>query len=93
MKRFLVKCHSVATPANKNFAGQENTTYYGKDQKLLASLGSHAEAVYMAFDNRSWQTKEYGYTRKCDAVRSYIYKNPENTEYWQTEVEIVEVEV
>lgn len=36
---------------------------------------------------------EYGYKRAQDAKRSYSYKNPERSVYWQERPEIIEVEV
>lgn len=93
MTKYIIKSVSKATPENENFAGQELITYTGKGETTLGRMGSHAEACYNAFELRDWMIAEYGYSRKCDAVRSWSYKNPENTKWWRTEVEILEVTV
>ena len=41
----------------------------------------------------AYMIKEYGYSRRSDAVRSWNYKNPENSPYWSCAAEIVEVDV
>lgn len=93
MKYYLVKETSVATDQNPSFAGEVAITHYGKDQYLLARSGSHAVTMHSEKAFNDYQIREHGYTRRCDAVRSWIYKNPENTKYWQSTVEIVEVEI
>ena len=95
MIKYIIKTYSKATDSNKNFAGEDFTAYYGKNQKLLGFTGSHAERVGMAFELMTWRIKDYGFSRVCDAKRSWIYKNPErNSPYWTPEVvEIIEVEV
>lgn len=35
----------------------------------------------------------YGYTRECDAKKSFSYKNCESDENWNKQVEIVEFEI
>lgn len=91
MIRYLVKTISKATLDNPNFAGQEMTAYYGKDQKQVACMGSHARAMHMESDFNDYLIEEYGYKRECDAKRSWIYKNPDNGKYWTTKAEIVQV--
>ena len=92
-KYFLVKTISKATADNSNFAGTESISYYGKNQKLLGHIGSYAEASYTAMDLKEYLIKEYGYTRECDAKRSWCYKNPENSKYWTSTCEVVEFEI
>lgn len=93
MRKYIVKVTGKATENNPYFAGQEFVVYHGKDQKLLGYEGSYAEAAHMVKKLDAYMIKEYGYSRRCDAVRSWIYKNPENNPYWSTTTEIVEVNV
>ena len=93
MKRFLVKTISKATETNSNFAGTESISFYGKNQKLLGHIGSCAEATHTTMDLQEYLIKEYGYTRECDAKRSWCYKNPVNSEYWTSTCEIVEFDI
>ena len=93
MKRFLVKTISKATETNSNFAGTESISFYGKNQKLLGHTGSYAEATHSTVELKGYLVEEYGYTRECDAKRSWCYKNPENSEYWTSTCEVVEFEI
>ena len=97
MKRFLVKTITKATESNTNFAGTESiSSYYGKNQKLLGHIGhigSYAEASHTAMYLKEYLIKEYGYTRECDAKRSWCYKNPENSKYWTSTCEVVEFDI
>ena len=93
MKKYIVKHTSKATKENANFYGQEAIGYYGKDQYLIGYYGDHAKAVFMEQEMTDWAIKEHGYNRRCDAERSYIYRYPENTKYWQSTVEIVEYDI
>lgn len=92
MKYYMVKTISKSTDMNKNFANTIQIGYYGKNQKLLGCY-STPEDPWIDFDFRTWMLEDYGYTRECDARRSWIYKNPENTEFWTTSVEVVSIEV
>ena len=92
-KYFLVKTISKATADNPHCAGQECVAYYGKNQKLLGHEGSHAEAAHTTMELKEYLIKEYGYTRECDAKRSWCYKNPENSKYWTSTCEVVEFEI
>lgn len=93
MKKYLVKETSYATENNKNFAGMDSVSYYGKGSKRLAHHGSAAVACYSVSALHLYQIEEYGYDRECDAKRSWIYKNPENTEHWQSTVEVIEFNI
>ena len=90
MKYYLVKVTSVATDTNQSFAGEVETYYAGKEQNTLKREGTHR--AYDNFDRISYMLKEYGYTRKCDAAKSYDYKHPENSANWKSTAEIVEIE-
>lgn len=89
MKKYLVKQVSVATEDNPNFAGQVSISFYGKDQKQLSHSGSHAEATHTMQGLFDWNIRDYGYNRACDARRSWVYKNPENSKFWKSSVEVV----
>ena len=89
MKKYLVKETSTATPSNPNYAGDISIYYFGKAERMIAREGTHLP--YDNFDHTEWLIADYGYNRVCDAKRAYAYKHPENTEFWTSEVEIVEV--
>lgn len=92
MKKYLVKLTSVATENNVNFKGQVAVFYYDKDQKLISTEGSTELDVKAS----KYMIKEYGYSRLCDAKRSWIYKNAvtlNRENFWKMSVEIVEVEI
>ena len=91
MKRYIIRTVSTATELNKNFAGQTHTYYYGKGQELIAAYGT--QDAYIDRNLAAWWIKEYGYSRICDAKRSWILNNPENSEWWNSTAEIVAVEV
>lgn len=87
MTYYIVKVSLKATQNNPNFAGVLSIAYYGKDQKLLKmeETDTNKASPYMV--------KTYGYKRKCDAVRAYVYKSCHSTQYWNKQAEIIEVEV
>lgn len=93
MKRYLVKTEYKATENNDNFRGMEETVLSGKGQVTLGCYGSAAEATYTRKDLFIPDIIEYGYSRRCDAVRSWCYKNPENSENWRSKTSIVEMEI
>ena len=82
MKRYLIKEVSKATESNKNFAGETHIHYSGKGGYVYEEADVEAFPYYYY--------KEYGYSRKRDAEKNYAYQNPENNEYWQSTVSIVE---
>lgn len=88
MKKYLVKEVSVGTEKNPGFAGKVMVSWNGK-----ASSGKDN----FCFDGDKWFDKwwiiEYGYNRECDAKRNWTFKNPENTRYWSSTVEIVCFEI
>lgn len=93
MKKYIVKVSGKATENNPYFAGQEFVAYNGKNQMLLGYEGSYAEAVHMVKKLDAYLVKEYGYSRRCDAERSWNYRNPENSPYWSCTAEIIEIDV
>lgn len=93
MKKYIVKVTGKATENNPTFAAQEFVAYHGKDQKLLGYEGGYVEAMHMVKKLNVYMIKEYGYSRRCDAVRSWNYRNPENSPFWSCTAEIVEVNV
>lgn len=95
MVKYIIKTYSKATKDNPNFANEDFTAYYGKNQKLIGYVGSHAEHVKSVLELNNYNILNYGYNRECDAKRSWIYKNPErNSPYWTPdELEIIKVEV
>lgn len=94
MKRYVIRTVSTATEDNPNFAGEVHTWWYGKGDTYLAFKVKNAKAWHNEFNYLDEQNiAEYGYARKCDAVRSYAYKHPENTRFWTTRAEIIEFEV
>lgn len=93
MKKYIIHSVSRATKDNPNFAGDVHETYHGKGDKLIGSYGSHAERFWAVQEVTNYRLCEYGYDRLCDAKRNWSYRNPENDKYWQTEVEIKEVEL
>ena len=90
MAKYLVKETSTATPNNPNYAGEVIVYYFGKGEKMLAREGNHR--TYDNFNHIEWCIDEYGYNRPSDAKRAYAYRHPENSRYWTSTVEIVEVE-
>ena len=90
MTRYLVKETSTATEQNPNYAGDVSIYYFGKAEQMLAREGTHIPRDN--FNHIEWYIAEYGYSRKCDAKRAYTYRHPENTKFWTSTVEIVEVE-
>lgn len=87
MTYYIVKVSLKATQNNPNFAGVLSIAYYGKDQKLLKMEETDTNTV------APYMVKTYGYKRKCDAARAYVYKNCHSTQYWNKQAEIIEVEV
>lgn len=93
MTYYIVKATSKATQDNPNFAGMTSIAYYGKDQKLLGMEGTMHDYLKDTSKVTYYMIKVYGYKRKCDAVRSYVYHNCNSDRYWNKQVEIIEMEV
>ena len=95
MKKYLIKTVATATAENPTFAGQVHVLWYGVNQSLLGSsvdLGM-VKKVNDPSELPKFLIEEYGYSRKCDAARSWILNNPENSKFWTETTEIVEVEI
>ena len=91
MKRYLVKTVSKATANNQSYFGETHTYIHGKDEYLLMA---DTRDKFVARDLMiPYFVEQYGYKRECDAKRSYSFKNPENTEYWNSTAEIIAVEI
>ena len=92
---YFIKITSVATETNKNFAGKTHIYLYGKEETLLETQGNES----LKIDFSSYLAKEYGYKRKCDAVRSMKRHHELNQwaekefPYWTSTAEIVEINV
>ena len=90
-KFYFVKSVCKATPNNKSYRGETHTYIHGKDEYLLFADTSDE------FVRRDLMTpyfvRQYGYKRECDARRSYSYKHPENTEYWESTADVISVEI
>jgi hypothetical protein len=89
---WFVKAVSTATDKNRNFAGEVHTYIVGEESFHLF------EDVPNGWYNKDltdcpYCIHEYGYKRPCDAKRSYTYRNPENTEFWQTTVKLVSLDI
>ena len=93
MRKYIVKVTGKATENNPSFAAQEFVAYHGKNQKLLGYEGGYVEAMHMVKKLNVYMIKEYGYSRRCDAVRSWNYRNPENSPFWSCTAEIIEIDV
>lgn len=89
MTYYIVKVTSKATQDNPNFAGMTSIAYYGKDQKLLGMERTVNDSISIY----PYLVESYGYKRKCDAARSYVYNNCDSDRYWNKQVEIVEIEI
>lgn len=61
MLKYVVMCVAKATENNPNFRGETRISYYGKGEENLCTM-------YSDIPN-SFLVGEYGYNRKCDAVR------------------------
>ena len=92
MTYYIVKVTSKATQDNPNFAGMTSIAYYGKDQKLLGMVTILQDYLDGNINIHPYLVKTYGYKRKCDAARSYVYKNCNSTQYWNKQAEIIEIE-
>ena len=91
MVKYLVKTTMVATPENRSFAGEMCIYYHGKGCKMVACVGEHAKKTYTYQRLNKYMAGKYGYSRECDAKRSWDYRNPQNDRSWTATTEIVRV--
>ena len=88
---WFVKSETRATEQNTNCAGQVHTHIYGTGgETLFAQTG---EPLLDRDHMTPYFILNYGYKRYSDAKRSYAYKNPERSVYWQERVQIVSVDI
>ena len=83
---FIIKVISTATEQNKNFKGVVQTTYYGKQQKMLSN--EKLPAKYL-IDDFGFKTKGAA----CSAMRSLkdVHDWFEKYGTWTHEHSIVEI--
>ena len=91
-KYYLVKSITRATEQNKNFFGSVETHIRGKDCYTLYAEGT-PDRWHDIDLMTPYFVRQYGYKRECDARRSYAYKHPERSQWWQERVEIITVEI
>lgn len=92
-KVYAVMKISTATARNKYFAGDVHTSIYGKENKCLFHTGDRDGWTDKNFLAPYWCEK-YGYARKCDAMRNWVYKNPQVDEpNWKSETLVVELRI
>ena len=90
-KRFLIKVTATATDDNPNFKGDVNVFFYGKGSELLDIKTSRE---YDRKRMTSYDILKFGYSRKCDASRAFVFKNLNcGFEKWTSTAEIVEYNV
>jgi hypothetical protein len=95
MKKYLVKTTSIATEEN-DLTLRAQMSLHGRRQKRIPIIipddddltGLVSDCWYL-----QWMIEKYGFNRPSDAKRSYAYRNPENTKYWTSTVQILEVDV
>lgn len=95
MKKYIVKEDSVATAENKNFAGETQIAYFGKEDTCLGAEGTHIDRYCPTSQTglNMYMVKEYGYDTEAQARRNWTYRNPENSKWWKSTVSIIAVEV
>ena len=85
MTYYLVKETSKSRLNNRKV-----TAWFGKEGCLIAMQNEYEDYTPYSVP---WSVANHGYKRECDAKRSYIYKNTENSPHFLRSVEIVEIEV
>lgn len=85
---YLVESISTPTVRNEYHEGECHLAYYGKENKCLFLDGTKWS------DHRHLWTpyfvRRYGYKRKSDAERNWIYKHPDvDKPYWNVDLRIV----
>ena len=82
--RYIIKVTATATSDNPIFAGEVQTYYYGKNQFLILNSEEPLDALSKYF------LAEYGYKRRCDAVKAAKFWNNTPAKYWDYKTEIIE---
>lgn len=85
---YLIKATAKATDENPSFAGDVHVYYHGKGDEVLCRTGDGEIWPFRRYMNK-YLIREYGYTRKCDAVRNFTYNNPQNDKNWTETTEII----
>lgn len=83
---FVIKVIATATEQNKNFKGTVQTTYYGKQEKILSNEELPAK----------WLVEGFGFKTKgaaCSAMRALkeVHDRFEKYNTWTHEHSIVEI--
>lgn len=91
MIRYIVKETSKGTPINPHFAGKTAIGFYGREDKEI-EIRTFSKSTG-DYELKDYMVKKYGYKRECDAKKNWTYNNPLNTQYWESNVEIIKVEV
>ena len=84
MKKYLVKEVSTGTSVNPSFPGEVRVSWNGKGNEFYFE----DEVAFAGFFD--YFLREYGYNTEAAARRNWSYRNPENTRYWSSTVEICE---
>lgn len=87
MTKYIVKVVYVATDDNPSFKGETSVEYVGKnDTQILVDSMNIPSSYYV---------KNYGYNRKCDAMRNYTFKHCQDFchKWFVKSKAIIEVEV
>lgn len=83
--RYIIKVTATATSDNPNFAGEVHTYYFGKGQSLISDKVELVDAL------SKYLPTEYGYKRRCDAVKAAKFWNDTlGDKHWGYETEIIE---
>ena len=93
MTKYIVVVIAKAKDTNPSFPGQTAVFVYGKNEHMLARGGDHYN-VNLFGKQKLWKSdvREYGYSRECDAKRSYIYTHSACEQYWDERVKVVPFE-
>lgn len=88
MERYYLVLNTLTATARHSNPGEVHMHIYGKRQKHLYAAGD----VYYDFDMLTpHHVREYGYTRKQDAARNWVYTHPDSdAPQWKGEVRIVQ---
>lgn len=95
MTKYIIHTVTRATPNNKNFHGDVVEGYHGKCGVTCGLYHNHgAELITSKPFYARHDAMAHGYSRVSDAKKNYQWKNPQNDEFWVTElVEIIPIEV
>lgn len=98
MERYIIKSHYIPTQEAIDLGHKEHDWFYGKDETTLIECPdgwSHPETGFLTKSN--YILKEYGYSRKCDAVRKMKFLQKLDKTYpekfWKVSREVMVVTV